>query len=448
MRGRMIHAADARGAPTAAPQRYDVHGRAIHAADRAGLNRRLLDAAAAHPRVALCFHRKLTGADFEKRVAWFEPCAPDAAAERGRGPRPPEVRVPFDLLLGADGAHSAVRAPLLRAARGAFRQEHIDALWCEFRIAPRRGGRPATDDDDDDGGDGGDGSGSPEPEFALSPHHLHIWPGRWHMFIAIPSADRSFTCTLFATPGTFAALAESPDALLQPFFAANFPGVCPDLIPPEELRAQFLRNPHLPLVSLRCAPHAHGAGAAALLGDAAHAMVPFYGQGLNAGLEGVRALFATLDAHGVGPSRFWPARLPPGCAALDAPARRARALAAYSAERVPDAAAIGALAMGNYREMRADVAAPWYRAKKGVEEALMRALPRGAWASQYVRVSFENQRYSEVVRAVRGQDRLLAVLALAAAAGAGWLAWWVARWRRVVRARRWVVRLVQAILRL
>jgi kynurenine 3-monooxygenase len=389
MYGRMIHGRSKTGELEEQSQQYDVHGKAIHAVDRAGLNKRLLNALEPMPNVTFFFNHKLTGADFKKNKAWFE----QTASKHDGARRAPEIEVSFDLIIGADGAHSAARYHLMKYARVNYMQEYIDTLWCEFQIAPT-----ATD------------------SFALSPHHLHIWPGQEFMFIAIPSLDKSFTCTLFAPHSTFARLVADQSSL-PAFFDQHFPGVSPQHIPRDELIRQFSDNPHLPLISIKCAPY-HYAASVVILGDAAHAMVPFYGQGMNAGLEDVRVLFEQLDLSGV-----YDADL----AADFRAQRREAALDAYTKLRAPDASAINDLALRNYHEMRSGVTSPVYLFRKHVEEFVSKYLPSLGWATQYSRVSFGNQRYSEVIEAVRRQGQiLLGMSALLAVMGlSGPLAYWV-----------------------
>jgi kynurenine 3-monooxygenase len=132
-------------------------------------------------------------------------------------------------------------------------------------------------------------------------------------------------------------------------------------------------------------------------------MVPFYGQGMNSGLEDVRILFDILDKH----SRMDELMLSGGASGADRASSRARALAEYTAVRVPDAHAINDLALQNYVEMRASVLSPVYRLRKFFEEALSKYLPSLGWQTKYARVSFGNERYSEVVARSEHQGRML-----------------------------------------
>ncbi|KAL2755725.1 hypothetical protein ACRALDRAFT_2136133 [Sodiomyces alcalophilus JCM 7366] len=381
MRGRMIHGKSPDGSFYEAPQDYDIHGRAILAVDRADLNKRLLDILDHMPNVKLFFNHKLTGADFKRRKAWFEIMSSETATGRAR-----EIEIDFDFMIGADGAHSAVRYHVMKFVQMNYRQDYIDTLWCEFQIRPVENRNPED----------------PMSKFRISPNHLHIWPGKEFMFIAIPSEDGSFTCTLFLPSDQVASLERDP-SVLPAFFDRHFPGVT-DLIPPEDLIASFNTNPHLPLISIKCQPYHYGSSVV-IVGDAAHAMVPFYGQGMNAGLEDVRVLFSILDKHAAREDNH-PTDADNTTAAAAADKRKI-ALAEYTAIRVPDAHAINDLALQNYVEMRASVLSRRYRLRKWLEEFMSVHVPRLGWQTKYSRVSFSNERYSEVVAKSDRQGRIL-----------------------------------------
>ncbi|GAB1198836.1 kynurenine 3-monooxygenase [Aspergillus pseudonomiae] len=392
MHGRMIHGRDD-GKLWEAAQAYDVHGQAINSVDRGTLNNALLDELERTPNVTLFFNHKLTGADFQSNRAWFERRAPGDTPLPGSSNRVPEIEVSFDYMIGADGAHSASRYHMMKYSRVDYQQEYIDTLWCEFRIPPSDTG-----------------------DFRISPNHLHIWPGKEFMFIALPSPDKSFTCTLFAPAAHYAQLESSPQKLFESF-DVNFPGVSPDLITPEALQEQFKENPHLPLISIKSKPHHYGSNVV-IVGDAAHAILPFYGQGLNAGLEDIRVLFDFLDKHGAFDLN--------ASLATRRESRRA-AFQAYTDQRTADTHAINDLSKQNYLEMRWGVKTPLYKIRKSIEEALDLYVPSLGWKTQYARVSFSTQRYSDVVKAVHRQGRILgygfASAVISSIAVAGILVW-------------------------
>lgn len=344
MYGRMVHVRNATGQLIEDSQAYDVHGRFQRSVDRGVLNKIILQELSKLSNVKLVFQHKLTGADFRTKKAWFE------ALDKKAYARAPEIEVGFDLMIGADGAHSATRHHMMKYARMNYQQEYIDCLWTEFTMTP-----------------------SPAGEYSISPNHLHIWPGGSFMFIALPNLDKSFTCTFFAPTSVFTQLEQGDDELLK-FFNERFPGVTRH-ISPEALMAQFKQNPHLPLIHIKCSPH-HFEDSVVILGDAANAMVPFYGQGMNAGLESVRVLFSKLDTFSA----------------------RSDALSSYTSTRTTDTYTIADLALANYVEMSSSVTSRLYKIRKLVEERLDKYFPRLGWATQYSRVSFSNMRYSDVIK--------------------------------------------------
>lgn len=201
----------------------------------------------------------------------------------------------------------------------------------------------------------------------------------------------------------FAELSIDPSQL-PAFFDHHFPGAT-DLIAEKKLISSFNENPHLPLISLKCKPY-HYNSSGVIIGDAAHAMVPFYGQGMNAGMEDVRVLFSILDKHNTQANE---GTLDDGSVSIKetASVKRAKALAEYSATRAPDAYAINDLALQNYVEMRASVLSRRYRLRKFLEEFASVHLPSLGWHTRYFRVSFSNEPYSEVVRSSEHQGKVL-----------------------------------------
>jgi kynurenine 3-monooxygenase len=366
MRGRMIH-------PVHGPldfQPYSAGGDlAINSISRAALNHALLDAAEAGAGVEIVFDHQLVELD---------------AAERGAG-RAEAVAMVFDtpsgrvraaagVVLGADGAGSAVRGQLLGAGLLDERLDFLDYGYKELHIPPLTSSRSQRS------GDRGD--------FALDPGALHIWPRGSSMMIALPNPDHSFTCTLFwpnGGTGCFAAL--SSPAAIERHFRTHYPDFVP-LAP--TLVEDYQHNPVGLLGTVHATPW-HAAGRIGLVGDAAHAIVPFYGQGANCAFEDVVELDRCLDDTG----GEWSAALP-----------------LFERRRRDNTEAIAAMALDNFVEMRDRVASPVFRLAKRVEHGLEKVLP-GVYRSRYELVSFTTTPYAEVRRRVRLQHAALAGTAAA-----------------------------------
>ncbi|RPD80193.1 FAD/NAD(P)-binding domain-containing protein [Lentinus tigrinus ALCF2SS1-7] len=326
MRGRMIH--DAQGHQQSQP--YDRDGQGINSIGRAYLNEDLLGEALAVPGIRVFFQHKVVTVDFDRKTMNVRD------VEGGK-----DVNVSFDFCVGADGSYSIIRRQLMRVVRMDYQQEYIPHDYLELKMPAG----PPTEP-------GGD------PTFLLDPNHLHIWPRHTFMLIALPNKDKTFTCTVFAPTAEFDRL-NSDEAILR-WFQANFPDALP-LIGQEALLADFHRNPRSALMSIKAKPY-HYKDRAVILGDSAHAMVPFYGQGLNCGLEDVRVLDILLRDAGVDPT----AQTPDG----QEDPQLAHALSTYSATRHEDLVAACELAMDNYVEMRHSVTTLGYRFRKALDNLL------------------------------------------------------------------------------
>jgi kynurenine 3-monooxygenase len=221
----------------------------------------------------------------------------------------------------------------------------------------------------------------PGGAFRLEKHALHIWPRGTFMLIALPNFDGSFTCTLFLPfegPDSFATL--TAPAEVRAFFRRNFPDVLAVL---PDLEAQFARNPVGQMVTVKAWPWCHGSRAL-LMGDAAHAIVPFFGQGMNAGFEDCTVFQALLDQGLEGEELF----------------RR------FAEARQPDTDAIADLAVENFVEMRDKVAQPAFLLEKEVEKRLAREFP-GDYVPRYSLVTFSRAPYRKARELGRIQSGLL-----------------------------------------
>ncbi|GGT79612.1 FAD-dependent oxidoreductase [Actinomadura citrea] len=347
MHGRMVHPLP--GAQNFQPYSADG-GRAINSISRAELNRSLLDTAESTPGVTLRFSERVTGVDVEAGALLLEGADPE----------------PADVVLAGDGAYSAVR----RSLRLDEDADFLEHGYKELTVPPKDGG------------------------FALDPDALHIWPRGTSMMIALPNLDRSFTCTLFWPKEDFAAL-DTPGKVTA-YFERHYPDVA-GLMP--DLTGDFERNPVGSLVTVRCWPWTrYGKGAlVALLGDAAHAIVPFFGQGANCAFEDCIEIDRCLTETG----GDW-----------------ARALSLYQERRKANTDAIAEMALDNFVEMRDRVSSPVYRAKQTATHALERLLA-GRYVSRYELVSFSTIPYARIPARIRRQNRVLAAAALGSAAALG-----------------------------
>jgi len=322
---------------------------AIRSISRSDLNLILLDAADKNTNVEIRFESRCISADLD---------APSIELETPSG----RETIAGDFVIGCDGAFSAVRGAMQVTDRFNYQQSYLDHGYKELVIPPAA--ECGVDASLHDG-------------FAMDPHALHIWPRGHYMMIALPNDDRTFTCTLFwpyEGPNSFAELA--PDGPVRAYFDKHFPDAS-RLMP--SLETDYANNPIGSLVTIRCSPWQRHTRTL-LLGDAAHAIVPFYGQGMNAGFEDCR-LFDEAVEHAEGDLSL--------------------AIERFAEARIPAANAIADLALENFVEMRDSVADPLFLLRKRVEHTLHR-LDAERFMPLYNLVSFSNMPYDEA-RVVGGR---------------------------------------------
>ena len=344
MRGRMIH--DKSGTLHFSP--YDVDPKnCINSIGRAALNTTVIEAAQRYSNVHVHFNHKCTDVDLE---------APTAQLETEHG----NVTGHGDAVIGVDGAFSAVRNSMQRnMGNFQYDESYLAHGYKELTIPPASGG-----------------------SWPMEKNALHIWPRKSFMMIALPNPDGSFTCTLFwefEGPRSFATTHSDDD--VHRFFDEEFPDAVP-LMP--TLLQDFRGNPTGSLVTIRCAPWFYR-DKVCLLGDAAHAVVPFYGQGMNAAFEDCVVLDKCLEEF---------------------PNARERAFTEYFYRRKENADALADLAIGNFIEMRDKTASKAFRIKKKLDHVLEGALP-GFYLPLYTMVTFTRIPYAAAARRARLQDRIV-----------------------------------------
>lgn len=346
MYGRQIHNLDG----TQVFQPYGKKEQAIYSVSRAEINMRLMDLAEEQENVKIHFDERCTNIDRSSLTAHFEN---NSTQEK--------TSYKSDLLFGADGAFAASRLNMqLSSDRFEYNQHYITAGYKELIIPP-----------------------GPNGEFLLEKNALHIWPRGSFMMIALPNPDGNFTCTLFMPfegEKSFAKLKSRED--VKKFFDEEFASAVP-LMP--TLLDDFFNNPTSSLVTVKCFPWTFD-HKIALIGDAAHAIVPFYGQGMNCGFEDCVVLNELIDKHG----DDWNAILDE-----------------YQALRKPDGDAIADMAEANFIEMRDKTADKTFLLQKKIEARFAEKYP-DKWIPFYSMVTYSPHiRYSTALREGQRQQAIM-----------------------------------------
>jgi kynurenine 3-monooxygenase len=347
MKGRLMHSANSE-------LTFQPYGKndseVINSISRAELNIALMNAAEAGG-VKFHFERRCRGIDFKTGMLRMRDERTDS-----------DTTVNSAVIIGCDGSASAIRAEMLKRNRFNFSQQYLDYGYKELTI-------PAL----------------PDEKHALEINALHIWPRGNYMLIALPNVDGTFACILFLPfegPDSFEKL--TTPAAVTDFFQRTFPdaiGLIPNLVD------NFFANPTGGMVTIKCSPW-HFEGRALLLGDAAHAIVPFFGQGINCGFEDCTVFLKLLDQNG----SDW-----------------GKVFGEFEEARKQNTDAIADLAVENFVEMRDRVADPCFLFRKKVELALEAEYPQ-LFVPKYAMVTFHRIPYATALRRGQVQDAMLAEL--------------------------------------
>jgi kynurenine 3-monooxygenase len=328
-------------------QKYGKEGEAIWSISRGVLNRRMIDLA------------ESAGADFRFEEKVWDIDLPTATLYTGETEKSEWKEYHYDIVFGCDGAFSRVRHKMQRRSRFDYSQDFLDVGYKELTI-------PAN----------------PDGSHKLDKHSFHIWPRGRFMFIAMPNLDGSFTCTLFLPfegEVSFEKIKTQVEA--KTFFKTYFPNVMQDI---ENLTQDFFRNPTSAMVTMKCYPWTYW-DKVALVGDSAHAIVPFYGQGMNAGFEDIYALNKIMDQLG----DDWEG-----------------IFSRFQKERKPNADAIAELSYRNFMEMSSKTADPLFLLQKKIEKWFAEKHPK-RWEPTYSRVTFSHKSYAEALAIGDMQENIM-----------------------------------------
>jgi len=348
MKGRMMHSV--KGELAFQPYGKD-ETEVIYAVSRAELNKALMTEAEKQPGVTIYFNERCTGMDFK------------TGDVRLRSEITGQERViQCETVIGTDGSASAIRTDMLKVGRFNFSQSYLEHGYKELTIPP-----------------------GPSSTFQIEKNALHIWPRHTYMLIALPNFDGSFGCIFFFPfEGKESFANVDTAAKVKDFFKTQFPDAV-SLMP--DLAKEFFANPTGAMVTIKCNPW-HVNEKALLIGDAAHAIVPFFGQGVNCAFEGCTQVTTLIDQYGTD----WE-----------------KVFSEFEKMRKINTDAIAELALENFIEMRDRVADPKFLFKKKVEQALEKKYPN-IFVPKYSMVTFHRLPYSVALSRGRIQDKILSEL--------------------------------------
>ena len=328
-------------------QKYGNEGEAIWSISRGILNRRMVDIA------------ENAGVKFRFEEKVWDVNLPEAKLYTGETEKGEWAEYGFDMIFGCDGAFSRVRHKMQRRSRFDYSQDFIDVGYKELSILPTANGT-----------------------HKLDKNSFHIWPRGKFMFIAMPNLDGSFTCTLFMPfEGDVSFDTIKTKAEAKTFFKTYFPNVQNDI---DNLTEDFFKNPTSAMVTMKCYPWTYW-DKVALVGDSAHAVVPFYGQGMNAGFEDIYVLNQIMEKHGDN----WEA-----------------IFQEYQQTRKPNADAIAELSYRNFVEMSSKTADSRFLLQKKIEKHFSLKHP-DKWIPAYSRVTFSDKSYAEALVEGDAQEAIM-----------------------------------------